>query len=62
MLYGYILWSYWGLNPRPSAHKTDTLPTELYDHNGLEFYKIDAVSLTLTALAVYSHFRMSVSF
>ena len=30
--------------------------------NGLEFYKIDAVSLTLTVLAVYSHFRMSVSF
>ena len=29
--------------------------------NGLKFYKIDAVSLTLTVLAVYSHFRMSVS-
>ena len=40
MLYGYMkLWSYWDLNPGPSAHKTDTLPTELYDHNGLDFYK-----------------------
>ena len=31
-----IVWSYWGLNPRPSAHKTDTLPTELYDHKRSE--------------------------
>ena len=25
--------SCWGSNPRPSAHKTDALPTELQEHN-----------------------------
>ena len=27
------LFSRWGLNPRPSAHKTDALPTELHEMN-----------------------------
>ena len=26
----------WGSNPRPTAHKTVTLPTELTDHIGVE--------------------------
>ena len=42
------LWSWWALNPRPVAHKTTALTTELQDPE-----KLDSLPITYLYICVY---------